>query len=117
MFYNRLWLFLLVLSIFIIVSCHIFDNPPEDTRVNMFFEQTSIGVYVDQQAMAVLKIEPPDGLEKYSIEFSIINPNYATIFSSTRNSVVIVGRQQGQTLLTARAGGNTAETIINVSHY
>jgi len=112
---EKIKLIVTVVVVIIFGGCHIFGDPRPDLDIILYFEQSQIGVGIGGMAVGVLKVEPPEGLRNHQrVEYSIANSDIAAIHSSTRNSVTVVGRREGQTLLTAKVGGNEAMTVVSV---
>jgi hypothetical protein len=95
-------------------SCHLFDRTDEAQNVAVYFNETNVSVYEGGLGSLSLRIEPPDGLPYYTVDYQIMNEDIATIFRADRRGVVFSGRQEGSTVITAKIGNAEAKAVINV---
>ncbi|MDR0494246.1 MAG: Ig-like domain-containing protein [Treponema sp.] len=103
------------LTLFIIFpSCHLFDNDDELANIAVYFNESNVSVFEGGLASLSLRIEPPDGLSHYTVEYGILNEEIAVIFRSDRRGVVFAGMKAGSTVITAKIGNAEAKAVINV---
>jgi hypothetical protein len=104
----------LVLLIILSGSCHLFEYFDEAKNVALYFNETNVSVYEGGLGSLSLRIEPPDALPYYAVEYKILNEEVAVIFRADRRGVVFSGRQEGSTVITAVIGAAEAKAVINV---
>jgi hypothetical protein len=104
---------LIIISLFC-VSCHFFDRTDEARNVAVYFNETNVSVYEGGLGSLSLRIEPPDGLPYYTVDYQIMNEEIAMLFRADRRGVVFSGRQEGSTVITAKIGNAEAKAVINV---
>jgi hypothetical protein len=92
----------------------LFDNTDEAVNVAVYFNESNVAVYEGGLGSLSLRIEPPDGLSYYVVEYKIMNEEVAMIFRADRRGVVFSGRQEGSTVIIAAIGNAEAKAVINV---
>ena len=105
---------IMVILLLFLGSCHLFDNVDETQNVAVYFNESNVSVYEGGLASLSLRIEPPDGLPYYTVEYKILNEEVAIIFRADRRGVVFSGRKEGATVITATVGNAEAKAVINV---
>jgi hypothetical protein len=95
-------------------SCHLFGNVDETENVAVYFNESNVSVYEGGLASLSLRVEPPDGLPYYTVDYEILNQEIAVIFRADRRGVVFSGRKEGSTVITAKIGNAEAKAVINV---
>jgi hypothetical protein len=95
-------------------SCHIFDAVDETQNVAVYFNESNISVFEGGMGAFSLRIEPMDVLSYYAVDYAILNEEIAVIFRADRRGVVVSGRKEGSTVITASVGNAEAKAIINV---
>lgn len=95
-------------------SCHLFDNADDTENVAVYFNESNVSVYEGGLGSLSLRIEPPDGLPYYTVDYKILNEEIAAIFRADRRGVVFSGRKEGSTVITAKIGNAEAKAVINV---
>jgi hypothetical protein len=106
-------IFLLIL-LPLFLSCHLFDNNDELINIAVYFNESNVSVFEGGLGSLSLRIEPPDGLEYYTVDYKILDEEIAVIFRSDRRGVVFAGRKAGSTVITATIGNAEAKAVINV---
>jgi len=107
---------MLLLTFFALFSgaCHLFDNADDTENVAVYFNESNVSVYEGGLGSLSLRIEPPDGLPYYTVDYKILNEEIAAIFRADRRGVVFSGRKEGSTVITAKIGNAEAKAVINV---
>jgi len=105
---------LLILFALFSASCHMFENADETKNVAVYFNETNVSVYEGGLGSLSLRIEPPDGLPYYTVDYAILNEEIAMIFRADRRGVVFAGKKAGSTVITAKIGNAEAKAVINV---
>jgi hypothetical protein len=105
---------ILTLLILFCESCHLFDRIDELQNVAVYFNETNVAVYEGGLGSLSLRIEPPDGLPYYMVDYQIMNEDIAILFRADRRGVVFSGRREGSTVITAKIGKAEAKAVINV---
>jgi len=105
---------LLILFALFSGSCHLFDNVDDTENVAVYFNESNVSVYEGGLGSLSLRIEPPDGLSYYTVNYEILNEEIAAIFRADRRGVVFSGRKEGSTVITAKIGKAEAKAVINV---
>jgi hypothetical protein len=105
---------ILLLSVIMNGSCHLFDHNDSAQNVAVYFNETNVSVYEGGLGSLSLRIEPPDALPYNAVDYRILNEETAVIFRADRRGVVFSGRSEGSTLITATIGGASAKAVINV---
>jgi len=95
-------------------SCHLFDDVDDTENVAVYFNESNVSVYEGGLGSLSLRIEPPDGLPRYTVDYEILNEEIAAIFRADRRGVVFSGRKEGSTVITAKIGKAEAKAVINV---
>jgi len=95
-------------------SCHLFDDVDKTENVAVYFNESNVSVYEGGLGSLSLRIEPPDGLPYYTVNYEILNGEIAAIFRADRRGVVFSGRKEGSTVITAKIGNAEAKAVINV---
>jgi len=95
-------------------SCHLFENIDETENVAVYFNESNVSVYEGGLGSLSLRIEPPDGLPYYTVDYEISNEEVAVIFRADRRGVVFTGRKKGSTVITAKVLDAEAKAVINV---
>jgi len=95
-------------------SCHLFENTGETENVAVYFNESNVSVYEGGLGSLSLRIEPPDGLPYYTVDYEILNEEIAAIFRADRRGVVFSGRKKGSTVISAKIGNAEAKAVINV---
>jgi hypothetical protein len=95
-------------------SCHLFENVDETEKVAVYFNESNVSVYEGGLGSLSLRIEPPDELAYYTVDYKILNEEIAAIFRADRRGVVFSGRKKGSTIITAKIGNAEAKAVINV---
>jgi hypothetical protein len=95
-------------------SCHLFENVDETENVAVYFNESNVSVYEGGLGSLSLRIEPPDGLPYYTVDYKIFNEEIAAIFRADRRGVVFAGKREGSTIITAKIGNAEAKAVINV---
>jgi len=95
-------------------SCHLFDAVDETQNVAVYFNESNVSVYEGGLGSLSLRIEPPDVLTYYAVEYKILNEEVAVIFRADRRGVVFSGRKEGSTVISASVGNAEAKAVINV---
>jgi len=95
-------------------SCHLFDDADETENVAVYFNESNVSVYEGGLGSLSLRIEPPDGLPYYTVDYKILNEEIAAIFRADRRGVVFSGRKEGSTVITAKIKNAEAKAVINV---
>jgi len=104
-----------IIIIFLLFSsCHLFDNTEETQHVAVYFNESNVSVYEGGLGSLSLRIEPPDRLSYYTVDYKILNEEIAVIFRADRRGVVFSGKQEGSTVITAVIGNAEAKAVINV---
>jgi hypothetical protein len=103
----------IVLALFF-SSCHLFESVDEAQNVAMYFNESNVSVYEGGLASLSLRIDPPDRLPYYTVEYKILNEEVAVIFRADRRGVVFSGKKEGATVITATIGDAEAKAVINV---
>jgi hypothetical protein len=109
---NIIFILLIILSL--LSSCHLFDNDDELINVAVYFDESNVSVFEGGLGSLSLRIEPPDELSYYTVDYKILNEEIAVIFRSDRRGVVFAGRKPGSTVITAKIGNAEAKAVINV---
>jgi hypothetical protein len=94
-------------------SCHLFDAD-ETQNVAVYFNESNVSVYEGGLGSLSLRMEPPDTLSYYTVDYSILNEEIAVVFRADRRGVVFSGRKEGSTVITASVGNAEAKAVINV---
>jgi len=94
-------------------SCHLFDAD-ETQNVAVYFNESNVSVFEGGLGSLSLRIEPPDTLSYYTVDYSILNEEVAVVFRADRRGVVFSGRKEGSTVITASVGNAEAKAVINV---
>ena len=94
-------------------SCHLFDAD-ETENVAVYFNESNVSVYEGGLGSLSLRMEPPDTLSYYTVDYSILNEEIAVVFRADRRGVVFSGRKEGSTVITASVGNAEAKAVINV---
>jgi hypothetical protein len=105
---------MLILFALFLSSCHFFENADETESVAVYFNESNVSVYEGGLASLSLRIEPPDGLPYYTVDYGILNEEIAAIFRADRRGVVFTGKKEGSTVITAKIGNAEAKAVINV---
>jgi len=105
---------IIVLLALFLGSCHLFDGSDETQNVAVYFNESNVSVYEGGLGSLSLRIEPPDTLSYYTVDYSILNEEIAVIFRADRRGVVFSGRKEGSTVITASIGNAEAKAVINV---
>jgi len=95
-------------------SCHLFDAVDETQNVAVYFNESNVSVYEGGLGSLSLRIEPPDILSYYTVDYAILNEEIAVIFRADRRGVVFSGRKEGSTVITASVGNAEAKAVVNV---
>jgi len=95
-------------------SCHLFDGVEDTQNITVYFNESNVSVYEGGLASLSLRIEPPDRLSYYTVDYKILNEEVAVIFRADRRGVVFSGRKEGSTVITAVIGEAEAKAVINV---
>jgi len=95
-------------------SCHLFEKVDETENVAVYFNESNVSVYEGGLGSLSLRIEPPDRLPYYTVDYGILNEEIAVIFRADRRGVVFSGRKEGSTVITAKIGNAEAKAVINV---
>jgi len=95
-------------------SCHLFENADKTENVAVYFNESNVSVYEGGLGSFSLRVEPPDGLPYYTVDYEILNEEIAVIFRADRRGVVFSGRKEGSTVITAKIGNAEAKAVINV---
>jgi len=95
-------------------SCHLFDSVDDTQTVAVYFNESNVSVYEGGLGSLSLRIEPPNSLPYYTVEYKILNEEVAVIFRADRKGVVFSGRKEGSTVITATIGNAEAKAVINV---
>jgi hypothetical protein len=103
---------LIVFTIF--SSCHLFDNEDGLINVAVYFDESNVSVFEGGLGSLSLRLEPPEGLSYYTVEYKIFNEEIAVIYRSDRRGVVFAGRKAGSTVITAKIGNAEAKAVITV---
>jgi hypothetical protein len=103
----------IVLLALFLGSCHLFDAD-EMQDVAVYFNESNVSVYEGGLGSLSLRIEPPDVLSYYAVDYSIMNEEIAVVFRADNRNVVFVGRKEGSTVITASIGNAEAKAVINV---
>jgi len=111
---TKIAILLLILFSLISASCHLFENVDETENVAVYFNESNVSVYEGGLGSLSLRIEPPDGLPYYTVDYKILNEEIAVIFRADRRGVVFSGRKKGSTVITAKIGNAEAKAVINV---
>jgi hypothetical protein len=96
------------------VSCHLFYRVDDPQNVAVYFNETNVSVYEGGLGSLSLRLEPPDGLPYYAVDYQILNEEIAVVFRADRRGVVFLGKKEGSTLITAMIGKAEAKAVINV---
>lgn len=104
----------MILAIMLLASCHLFDNTEVTQSVAVYFNETNVSVYKGGLGSLSLRIEPPDELAYYPVDYTIMNEEIAMVFKADRRGVVFSGKQEGSTVITAAIGNAKAKAVINV---
>jgi len=108
-------LFALMLApILSVSSCHLFDEVDDTQNVAVYFNESNVSVYEGGLGSLSLRIEPPDVLSYYTVNYTITNEEIAVIFRADRRGVVFSGRKEGSTVISASVGNAEAKAVINV---
>ena len=103
----------MILLVLFLSSCHLFDAD-ETQNVAVYFNESNVSVYEGGLGSLSLRIEPPDVLSYYTVEYAILNEEIAVIFRADQRGVVFSGRKEGSTVITASVGNAEAKAVINV---
>jgi len=95
-------------------SCHMFDTDDETQNVAVYFNESNVSVYEGSLGSLSLRIEPPDILSYYTVNYAILNEEIAVIFRADQRGVVFSGRKEGSTVISASVGNAEAKAVINV---
>jgi hypothetical protein len=106
-------IFVIIMTIFPL-SCHLFDRFDDFENVAVYFNETNVSVYEGGLGSFSLRLEPPDALPYYAVDYKILNEEVAVIFRADRRGVVFSGKKEGSTLITAVVGSAEAKAVINV---
>ena len=104
---------MMLLALFL-TSCHLFDAVDETQNVAIYFDESNVSVYEGGLGSLSLRIEPPDILSYYTVDYAILNEEIAVIFRADRRGVVFSGRKEGSTIITASVSNAEAKAVINV---
>ena len=104
----------IILLLLLITSCHLFNREEDLHNVAVYFNESNVSVYEGGLGSLSLRIEPPDRLTYYTVDYSILNEEVAVIFRADRRGVVFSGKQAGSTVITAAIGNAEAKAVINV---
>jgi len=110
----KIIILLLILCALFSGSCHLFENADKTENVAVYFNESNVSVYEGGLASLSLRIEPPDGLPYYTVDYEILNEEIAVIFRADRRGVVFSGRKEGSTVITAKIKNAEAKAVINV---
>jgi hypothetical protein len=106
--------FLGIVVLFLLGSCHLFDDNTSIETVAVFFNETNVSVYEGGLASVSLRVEPMDVLEYNNVLYSIGNEEIAVIYRADKRGCVFVGRSEGSTVLSARIKDAEAKMVITV---
>ena len=95
-------------------SCHLFDAVDETQNVAVYFNESNVSVYEGGLGSLSLRMEPPDTLSYYTVDYRILNEEIAVVFRADRRGVVFSGRKEGSTVIIASVGNAEAKAVINV---
>ncbi|MCL1931484.1 MAG: hypothetical protein FWF55_06680 [Treponema sp.] len=102
-----------VLLALFLSSCHLFDAD-ETQNVAVYFNESNVSVFEGGLGSLSLRIEPPDVLSYYTVDYAILDEEIAAVFRADRRGVVFMGRNEGSTVITASVGNAEAKAVINV---
>ena len=105
---------IMVILLLFLGSCHIFDNVDDTRNVAVYFNESNVSVYEGGLGSLSLRIEPPDSLPYYTVDYKILNEEVAIIFRADRRGVVFSGRKEGATVIIAAIGDAEAKAVITV---
>jgi len=105
---------IMVILLLFLGSCHLFDSADETQKVAVYFNESNVSVYEGGLGSLSLRIEPPDSLPYYTVDYKILNEEVAVIFRADRRGVVFSGKKDGATVITATIGNAEAKAVINV---
>ena len=111
---TKIMTLLLILFALFSESCHLFESVDETENVAVYFNESNVSVYEGGLGSFSLRVEPPDGLPYYTVDYEILNEEIAVIFRADRRGVVFSGRKEGSTVITAKIGNAEAKAVINV---
>jgi hypothetical protein len=103
-----------IVMLFLLFSCHLFDDNTSIETVAVFFNETNVSVYEGGLASVSLRVEPPDVLEYNNVSYSISNEEIAVIYRADKRGCVFTGRSEGSTVLLARIKDAEAKMVITV---
>jgi len=103
-----------VLLALFLSSCHLFDAVDETQNVAVYFNESNVSVYEGGLGSLSLRMEPPDTLSYYTVDYRILNEEIAVVFRADRRGVVFSGRKEGSTVIIASVGNAEAKAVINV---
>jgi hypothetical protein len=103
-----------IVIIFLLGSCHLFDDNTSIDTVAIYFNETNVSVFEGGLASVSLRVEPPDVLEYNNVSYSISNEEIAIIYRADKRGCVFAGRSEGSTVLSARIKDAEARMVINV---
>jgi hypothetical protein len=103
-----------IIMTILLAECHLFDRGDDSQNVAVYFNETNVSVYEGGLGSLSLRIEPPDGLPYYPVDYKIFNEEVAVIFRADRRGVVFSGIKEGSTVITAAIGKAEAKAVINV---
>jgi len=101
--------------LFLLSSCHFFDNWNTEDEVTMYFLDPNLTVMRSGLVYFVLKIEPEDAKAKTGVEYKVSNQSIALIYKGDRKGVQVSAVGEGSCIITAFLGESKAEAVLTVT--
>lgn len=104
----------IIVCVISIESCHLFSPDEDYTEVSIYFNESNVTIYKGGLGSFSLRIDPPNGLDYYTVDYTVTNEDIAVIYRADRRGVVVSGKNIGSTVITAKIGNAEAKAVVNV---
>jgi hypothetical protein len=105
---------LILLSI-LIMNCHLLQNEENADEIDIYFMESNVSIIgVEGIASLTLKIEPAEKMIGYNVEYEVSNENIAVIIKADRRGCVLMAKDIGSVIVTARVLNAEAKAVVNV---
>ena len=118
-----MFLALVVIVVFGLPSCHLFDNNRGMDTVAVYFDESNVTVFEGGLGSVTLRIEPVDKLANSNVTYEMSNEDVAVVYRADKRGCVFYGKKEGSTVLAARiraagtaggSGGAEAKMVVTV---
>jgi hypothetical protein len=103
-----------LLTVFLLGGCHLFDQYNELSTVAVYFDPANIEIFTGGLGSLQVRVEPSDSLEYYDVVYEVLNEDVAVIYRADNRGVVFSGYGAGSTVITARIREAEAKAVITV---